>query len=178
MTREDHHIIKHVKISHFILHLGLAGLALAWAKATEVLDAPKAISDAIALLSASLYVLWLGLYALKLLRYPGKVSGPSSTAGLAQPVHTRSRPGCTGSSRLYCTASCSSQQWQLCTLAKGDAQQHCSCSSYIAARAQVIIAQRLCTGAVSCRGSSVACRPGWPPTLASTTHRVQSQPQA
>jgi hypothetical protein len=30
MTREDFHVIKHVKITHFIMHMGLVGTACAW----------------------------------------------------------------------------------------------------------------------------------------------------
>mmetsp|Transcript_38079 Transcript_38079/g.84818 ORF Transcript_38079/g.84818 Transcript_38079/m.84818 type:complete len:945 (+) Transcript_38079:211-3045(+) len=75
-TKEDFHIIKHVKITHFLMHMGMAGCACAWQFATpwETLYAPAPVAYAIALGAAFFFVVWLVLYAIKLVTFPNKVA--------------------------------------------------------------------------------------------------------
>eukprot|EP00798_Chlamydomonas_sp_ICE-L_P003361 gene3361-13392_t len=74
-TREDIHMIKHVKITHFLMVMGVAGLACAWKAATlsGSLEAPDAVFQAIALLAAVLQLNWGCLYVAKAIVYPQKV---------------------------------------------------------------------------------------------------------
>jgi tellurite resistance protein TehA-like permease len=74
MTREDFDVVRHTKVAHFGMHLGLAGLAVAWQVAADVLPAcSRTISYVLALAAAVLYVAWLGLYAFRAFEYPRKV---------------------------------------------------------------------------------------------------------
>ncbi|KAG2497195.1 hypothetical protein HYH03_004784 [Edaphochlamys debaryana] len=81
MTKEDFHPIKHVKIMHFVMHLGIVGLACAWKAADPIgrmapfggLNAPSAVYYAIAVFSAIWYFTWVVLYIMKICLYPSKV---------------------------------------------------------------------------------------------------------
>ena len=58
------------------MHMSLAGLALAWQLAAEVLpNVSKVVYYVIALLAATMFAAWLAMYALRALRYPQKVGG-------------------------------------------------------------------------------------------------------
>jgi tellurite resistance protein TehA-like permease len=74
MTREDFDIVRHTKVAHFGMHLGLAGLAVAWQVAADVLPScSMTVSYVLALIAAALYVLWLGLYTFRAFDYERKV---------------------------------------------------------------------------------------------------------
>ncbi|KXZ47349.1 hypothetical protein GPECTOR_36g72 [Gonium pectorale] len=77
MTREDFHPIKHVKLTHFVMHLGFVGLACAWNAADPVhsgLGVPAAVWYSVGIASAIWYFLWVVLYLLKMVMYPRKVA--------------------------------------------------------------------------------------------------------
>lgn len=63
-------------MTHFLMHMGLAGLACAWrlAQPETVLHAPAPVYHAIALATALLFSVWLCLYAAKCVMYPQKVA--------------------------------------------------------------------------------------------------------
>jgi tellurite resistance protein TehA-like permease len=76
MTREDFHLVKHTKLTHFGMHMGLAGLAVAWQLAATTLPGVgNGVYYAIGLLAAVMFVAWLAMYALRAIQYPQKVSG-------------------------------------------------------------------------------------------------------
>ncbi|PNH09480.1 Glutaredoxin-C6 [Tetrabaena socialis] len=77
MTREDFHLIKHVKLTHFVMHLGFVGLACAWRAADPLstgLGLPAAVWYSIGIASAIWYFTWVVLYLAKMAMYPKKVA--------------------------------------------------------------------------------------------------------
>ncbi|KAG2453177.1 hypothetical protein HYH02_002501 [Chlamydomonas schloesseri] len=76
-TKEDFHPIKHVKITHFVMHLGVVGLACAWKASDPIiggLSTPAAVWYAIGIFSAIWYFVWVVLYLLKIVIFPRKVA--------------------------------------------------------------------------------------------------------
>ena len=110
MTREDFDIVRHTKIAHFGMHLGLAGLAVAWQVAASLLPSvSERVYQVLALVSAVLFVIWLALYALRALKYPQKVSEPEA---LVQDQAGHAVGTAAGS--LRCAVPCHKQH--LCTV--------------------------------------------------------------
>lgn len=72
-TMERGERLKHFPVPFFAVVMGLAGLALAWRRATAVLKLPFDASDALAVLAAAAFVVILFGYGLKLARHPGEV---------------------------------------------------------------------------------------------------------
>ena len=75
--RQDCHVIKHVKITHFLGLMGAAGLACAWkfaSSSSQFMNAPQSPYWCIALGSAFIQLVWMVLYAAKCYYYPQKVS--------------------------------------------------------------------------------------------------------
>lgn len=77
MTREDFHPVKHVKLTHFVMHLGVVGVACAW-RAADVdhsyIQAPPAVWYAIGIGAAIWYFSFVVLYLAKIVMYPKKVA--------------------------------------------------------------------------------------------------------
>lgn len=71
--REDFHMIKHVKISHFIMCMGLIGFADAYKLATPGLGVPAPVYYALGLFAAAVWFVITVLYLLKMLMYSNKV---------------------------------------------------------------------------------------------------------
>jgi tellurite resistance protein len=61
--------LKHFHVSFFATVMGVAGLALAWQRAHEVLGVPRLIGQALAVTSALLFVAVVASYGLKYLRH-------------------------------------------------------------------------------------------------------------
>lgn len=75
MTREDFEVVRHTKVAHFGMHMGLAALALVWQLAADVLPGgvSRVVYWAIALGTATLFTMWAVLYLLRALSYPHKI---------------------------------------------------------------------------------------------------------
>jgi len=65
--------LKHFHVSFFATVMGLAGLALAWQRAQQVLGMPGAVGLSLAVVSAALFALVVASYGLKLLRHRAAV---------------------------------------------------------------------------------------------------------
>lgn len=73
---QDFHIIKHVKITHFLALMGTAGLACTWklaSSSSQFMNAPQSVYWSIALGTAAVYLVFLVLYLTKCVLYPQKV---------------------------------------------------------------------------------------------------------
>ena len=73
--KEDFHIIKHLKITDFLMHLGLSGLACMWKLATTSVAAPVPVWETLAIASAIWYFIWVCLYLAKTVVFFKKVRG-------------------------------------------------------------------------------------------------------
>lgn len=61
--------LRHFHISFFATIMGVAGLALAWQRAHQILAVPRAVGQVLAVTSALLFVVVLACYGLKLMRH-------------------------------------------------------------------------------------------------------------
>lgn len=73
MTREDFSPVKHVKITHWIMHASLVMLAVTWSVASDVINAPNTIWHVLGIAAATWYTGFLGLYLLRTARFPRKM---------------------------------------------------------------------------------------------------------
>lgn len=69
MNDSNHTRLAHLPVSLFSIVMGTTGLSIAWKRAAHALGAPDIIWQGIALLAAGVFLLLLGLYAIKLLRH-------------------------------------------------------------------------------------------------------------
>ena len=67
------HRLEHFPIALFSMVMGTAGLAIAWLKAHAVLGMPVMVGEGLRSAASVLFVLLLGFYSLKALRYPQAV---------------------------------------------------------------------------------------------------------
>lgn len=67
--------LAHVPITIFATVMGVAGLGLAWRKASSVLGLPAAVGEAVLILAAALFVAVSITYVLKFVRFPKAVKG-------------------------------------------------------------------------------------------------------
>ncbi|KAG2443533.1 hypothetical protein HXX76_001885 [Chlamydomonas incerta] len=77
MTKEDFHPVKHAKLTHFVMHLGIVGVACAWKAADPThggMSAPAAVYYTIGVWAAIWYFIWVVLYVFKIFLYPKKVA--------------------------------------------------------------------------------------------------------
>ena len=65
--------LEHFPIALFSMVMGAAGLAIAWLKAHAVLGMPVMVGEGLRSAASVLFVLLLGFYSLKALRYPQAV---------------------------------------------------------------------------------------------------------
>jgi tellurite resistance protein len=65
--------LEHFPISFFAMVMGLAGLSIAWEKAQSSLHIPFQLNSALVPFAGLVFIVLLGLYALKLVRHPGAV---------------------------------------------------------------------------------------------------------
>ena len=66
--------LRHFPIALFATVMGLAGLSIAWMKALHVLNAPVVIADVLRGFTTVIWVGLLGLYLIKLVRFPASVA--------------------------------------------------------------------------------------------------------
>ena len=66
--------LEHLPVSIFSTVMGLTGLAIAWQKAQSALGAPAIVWQTLAGLTSLLFLGLLGLYAVKMLRFPAAVA--------------------------------------------------------------------------------------------------------
>jgi len=67
--------LKFFPVSFFAIIMGLAGLTLAWRKAAELLGTTGVLSHALGIFTLLLFALLLGVYVLKVVRYPQVAQG-------------------------------------------------------------------------------------------------------
>ncbi|MDR9454835.1 MAG: SLAC1 anion channel family protein [Spiribacter sp.] len=70
----DSHRIEHFPIAFFAMIMGLSGLSLAWQKAAEVLHTPAVVGTALVLATAGIFLVLVGIYLTKLVRFPAAVA--------------------------------------------------------------------------------------------------------